>query len=164
MRIREQYVLALAMAAVGGITYTPVVVAAQTETFDVTITITSTCNIGVTTPATDVAFGSHPSTDTNATATGTINVTCTPGTSYTVALDNGGNFTTSRRMTDDGTNFVAYSLWQDAGHSQAWDDSANLYNGTGNGAEQEITVYGLVPSANFPAGSYSDTITATVAF
>lgn len=166
MRKLRQHVLALAMAAVGGITYTPAVVAATTESFDVTITITATCNIGVTTPATDVAFGSHPSTDTNATATGIINVTCTQGTDYQVELDNGLYYSATRRMNDGGTNYVAYGLYQDASHLQPWTTvlASEAYSGTGSGSEQPLTVYGLVPSANSPAGAYTDTVTATVTF
>jgi|SRR5579883_268704 len=140
----------------------------DTITFNVTITVTSTCDIH-TGPTTNVAFGSVASTATAVPATGTLTVNCTSATPYTVALDNGlhGGAGPVRAM-QSGSNTVSYQLYQDSAHSQVWGSttgsSGNVYAGTGNGTAQSLTVYGLVSSANSPAGSYSDTVTATVTY
>jgi outer membrane usher protein len=140
----------------------------DTTTFNVTITVTSTCDIH-TGPTTNMAFGSVASTATAVPATSTLTVNCTSQTPYTVALDNGlhGGAGPVRAM-QGGSGTVGYQLYQDSGHSQVWGSttgsSGNVYAGTGSGAAQSLTVYGLVASANSPAGSYTDTITATVAY
>lgn len=137
-------------------------------TFDVTITITSVCTID-TPAATDVAFGNHPSTATAIEAVGQLNVNCTPGTSYDIALDEGlnagGAGIASRAMANNG-DLVPYQLYQDAARSTVWGDTldTNTLAGTGTGAVQEFPVYGLVPSANFPAATYLDTVTATITY
>ncbi len=63
---------------------------------------------------------------------------------------------------------MGYQLYQDFAHSLVWGSTtgigANVYAGTGSGAPQSVSVYGLVPSANSSPGSYSDTITATVSY
>lgn len=140
------------------------VAATSTTDFEVRVTITSTCDVGVL-DATDVDFGSVNSTATNTTATGQLNVRCTHGTAYTVALDQGDNASGgSRRMAGAG-NYVPYGLFHTAGTSQPWSDQpAERHSGLGTGSAQQISVFGVMPSANFPAGAYADTVTATLTY
>ena len=135
----------------------------DTTTFQVKITITESCDIH-TTAATDVDFGSVARSATASQATGALNVNCTNGTAYSIGLNNGANYNTTRRMTD-GTNFIGYGLYRSSGTTQPWDDASNLYSGTGTGSTQSVSVYGTVSgSTNVPAGSYADTVTATVTY
>lgn len=140
----------------------------DTTTFNVTITLTSTCDIH-TGPTTNMAFGSVASTATNVPATSTLTVNCTSLTPYTIALDNGlhGGAGPVRAM-QGGSGTVGYQLYQDSAHSQVWGNTTgtggNVYSGAGTGAAQSLTVYGLVASANSPAGNYTDTITATISY
>ena len=157
------------LATLAGAALSPVAFAGSDDTqFDVTITITSTCSIDAP-AATDVAFGSNVSTATNIRAAGQLNVNCTPGTDYQIALDEGANAAgagiTARAMSD-GTNLVPYQLYTDANRSDVWGNTLDndTLSGTGNGQVQAIQVYGEVPSANFPAGTYTDTVTATVTY
>jgi outer membrane usher protein len=144
--------------------------ATDTTTFNVKIVITSSCDIH-TVAATDVDFGSQPSTATNIDNQGALNLSCTPGTAYTVALDNGQNGTdvNSRKMAN-GANLVPYQLYRVAarGAGDVWGSTTgaggNVLAGSGTGSTVSIPVYGRVPSANFPAGSYNDVITATVTY
>lgn len=137
-------------------------------TFQVRMSITSTCLF--TAPAsTDVDFSGHPSTAVNVDAAGSLTVQCTPGTAYNLALDGGQNAgaggVTDRHMSN-GTTLVPYQLYRDASRSLVWGNSVgtNTLAGTGNGAAQTVPVFGRVPSANFPAGSYLDVVTATVVY
>ncbi|MGY0611668.1 MULTISPECIES: Csu type fimbrial protein [unclassified Luteimonas] len=137
-------------------------------TFDVTITITSTCSID-TPAATDVAFGTQPSTATAIEATGQLNVNCTPGTDYDIALDaglNDGGAGIGARAMSSGADLVPYQLYQDPARTAVWGETigTDTLAGTGTGAVQPIQVYGLTPSANFPAASYIDTVTATITY
>lgn len=134
--------------------------------FDVLLTIESTC-VFRTPDATDINFGAHPSTMTDLRQTGSLSIECTRGTPYEIALDSGENGAdvTSRAMSNGAGELVPYQLYQDATLSQVWGetpgtDTREIEEGTG--AIQEHTVYGVVPSANFPEGTYSDTVTATV--
>ncbi|TDK26078.1 spore coat U domain-containing protein [Luteimonas aestuarii] len=165
MKIR---ILAATFALLAGTFATSAFAQSASTTFDVTLTITSVCTID-TPAATDVAFGSHPSTATAIEAVGQLNVNCTPGTAYAIALDAGlnagGGGIASRAMANNG-DLVPYQLYQDAGRSIVWGDTidTNTVAGIGNGAVQQFPVYGLVPSANFPAASYVDTVTATITY
>ena len=140
----------------------------DTGNFDVTITISSTCSIDTATDG-DVAFGTQASSATNIQiSTASIDVTCTQGTAYTVALNDGANAdVTSRRMIGQtvNTDFVAYELYSDS-FSTLWGDGTTfgaLKGGlTGNGAAQNHIIYAEVPSANVSSQDYKDTVTATV--
>lgn len=135
-------------------------------TFDVTITIDSTCSID-TPAATDVDFGLVDSTATDVEADGLLNVNCTPGTDYEIALDPGLNGATiADRAMSNGAVLVPYQLYRDPALTLVWGETLDVdtLGGTGTGAVQEIPVYGQVPSANFPADTYTDTVTATITY
>jgi spore coat protein U-like protein len=165
----HRIVLASIMLGLGS--GTPLWAADATTTFNVLITITAACDISTSAP-TSVNFGAQPSTASNVDNEGALNVICTPSAAYTIALDDGQNSTggaAGRRMSD-GSGFVPYQLYRDAGRTAAdvWGSTGgsggNVYSGTGNGTVQSLPVYGRVPSTNFPAGSYSDVITATITY
>ncbi len=139
--------------------------ATDTANMTVKLTITATCDIHTVAP-TDVDFGSVASTAANVASTGgVLTVKCTNGTPYTIGLGNGQNFTTTRQMKN-GTNFVPYALYRDAAFANAWGTvvGTSTQAGTGTGVNQNFTVYGRVPSAAAAAGSYTDTVVATVTY
>lgn len=168
LRLRS---LLLMFMLTGAALSVPAFAQTASTTFDVTITITSSCTID-TPAATDVAFGSQPSTATNIEADGLLNVNCTSGTPYDIALSEGLNGTdiNSRAMLSATTTAeVPYQLYRDAARTaiNVWGETigTDTYAGTGTGAVQSIPVYGLVPSANFPAATdYVDTVTATITY
>ncbi|WP_339677463.1 spore coat U domain-containing protein [uncultured Zhongshania sp.] len=168
MTIQRNYLYGLLVAT---LTWSGSLFAQTSIPFDVTITIEDSCEL--TTPATDMGFGTVQLLNTNYTATSTVSVTCTDDAAYDLELDQGGNDDgTTRRMADAGvTNFVSYRLYSDDGHSTLWGDGATFGSvnaGTGTGIEQDITVYGRVESGDNattpPAGAYSDTVTVSVTF
>lgn len=144
--------------------------ATVTTTLPVSLTITAgACEV----QATSINFGNVPSA-TDVTGTGTITVTCSSGTPYTVTLDGGlhaGN--THRFLASSAGGSVAYDLYKDAANTQVWGDSgfASTYPngtavvGTGTGSGQPLTVFGktLSNTANVP-GTYTDTVVVTVIF
>lgn len=91
------------------------------------------------------------------------------GTPYNVTLNAGQNSgaggVADRNMTN-GTALLPYQLYRDPGRSEVWGNTVptDTVTGTGTGAVQTIPVYGRVPSANVPAGSYLDVVTATVVY
>ena len=135
-------------------------------TFNVQITIQAACTISVNT----LDFGNAGVLATNVDSTNTVTVTCTNTTPWAVSLNGGtgsGGTVTLRRMTSGGAT-VDYTIYRDSAHTQVWGDgTAGTFTvaGTGSGSGQPQTGYGRVPAQPTPAaGTYTDTITATVTF
>jgi spore coat protein U domain-containing protein, fimbrial subunit CupE1/2/3/6 len=148
---------------------------AGTATSNLAVTATVSANCSISTAP--VAFGAYDPVVANATTpldgTGTVTVTCTSGDAATITLGQGSNAATGstdtaplRQMKDTGSDVLAYSLYSDSGRTTAWGNTAGTgLAETGTGSAQALTVYGAVAAGqNVPAGSYSDTVVATVTF
>lgn len=140
--------------------------ATASDSFQVTATVVTSCEV----TATDLGFGAYdPVVATPLDASTTIEVRCTNGAGYVIALGAGigsGATTASRRMTAGGDTLV-YSLYQNAGRTTLWGDNAGVDTvaGTGSGAAQVLTIYGRAPARQTsPAGAYADTITVTLTY
>ena len=139
-----------------------------TANLSVSATVANNCTIS-TTP---LNFGSYePSA--NLDITGTVTTTCTNGASATImlgeGLNPGGGSTPTdpkRRLKDGGSNYLSYYLYKDNGHSDLWGDTTGTGLGiNGTGSPEIETVYGRIPFGQNPvAGTYSDTVVATVQF
>jgi spore coat protein U-like protein len=143
--------------------------ATATANLGVSATVTNNCTISTAA----LAFGSYDPVVANAATdldgTGTVTIACTKGATATIGLGLGSNASgVIRRMKDAGTNYLTYELYQDAGRVTIW--------GTAGGgllspvaapskAARNFTVYGRVTSnQDVPAGSFNDTVVATVNF
>lgn len=143
-----------------------------TGSFNVTLEITSTCIVGGTTA--DLAFGSHPASDTNLSSSTVLQVVCANGTPYNIGLLPSNNSDTGAGEmagTGGNTDTVPYQLRQGPaliadvwGNTATPTDVGNGVAGTGTGAFTNYTVYATVPSANFTPDSYSDVVTVNVNF
>lgn len=157
--------LSLVAGTVAGLAFASGAAQAQTtvtDTFDVMIQIDAFCAI---TNPTNLDFGTNTLLNANIDQSSTFDVQCTNTTPFDIGLDQGLNFTTTRRMDDGGTNYVEYALYSDAGYATVWDDTANLVSDTGDGNVNGFTVYGRVPPQTTPApGSYQDTVTIEVTY
>lgn len=140
-----------------------------TGSLSVTATVTGAC-IVATLP---VAFGLYdPTAVTDDTAAGTVTVTCTLGTPYTVALDAGANESaagdiTTRRMLANTSDYLSYQLYKEVGRTSVWGDTGTdrVTGQSGLGLPQAITVYGTIPkNQNVAAGAYLDTVLVTVTY
>ncbi len=147
-----------------------------TTTFPVSITATTACSVS----ATGLDFGTFVPGPTSpaVSGTGAVTVTCALSLPYKVALNRGlGGSGTARRMTFANGVVLTYEIYQDSAKTLVWGDNdlANTYPpgsslaGTGTGAAQSLTVYGVVPAGQNPAVPPSeplgaDTITVTVVF
>lgn len=141
-----------------------------TGNLSVTATVAGACVVA-TLP---VAFGLYdPTAATDNTAgNGTVTVTCTLGTPYTVALDAGanesvaGDFTT-RRMLANTSDYLSYQLYKEDARTSVWGDTGTdrVTGQSGLGLPQAITVYGTIPkNQNVAAGAYLDTVLVTVSY
>jgi spore coat protein U-like protein len=111
-------------------------------------------------------FGSPADISSNVDATVDLLVTCTTGTDYDVALNNGLNATRRMRLGAT-TNYVDYELYTDNTFTTSWPSTVGTppYSYTGTGAQDTITVYGRIPGQATPlAGTYTDTIQITLTY
>lgn len=140
--------------------------ATSTTTFQVTATVSSGCVIA----ATNHDFGIYtPASPTdNINGSNTLTATCTLAVPYTLGLNVGigtGATAAARKMTRvGGSDVLAYSLYQTVDRLLVLSDLLNL-SGVGTGLPINHTVFGKISaSQNVPAGSYVDTVTATITF
>ena len=167
--------LGLAMAAVlatGSFFDTSATAATATANLQVTATIAGSCSI-TTSP---VAFGTIPTNGSMVSANGSVNVTCSSGTTAVVTLDEGLNripgssslaspYRQMKHNSADST--LSYSLAVDsAGIMPFGNHVGGLNTITSTGAEQSVIVYGFAASSSstLVPGSYADTVVATVTY
>ena len=125
-----------------------------------------------------LAFGGYDPIVSNLSSpldgTGTVTIACTKGASTTIGLDTGthaGNASGTTRAMSDGAgtpSYLSYEIYQDSSRSTVWSNSGGgLYTPAAapSKAGRSYTVYGRVPAGQDPpAGSFTDTVTATVNF
>lgn len=131
---------------------------AATATSNLSVTATVTKNCGITT--TPIAFGNVDVTSGLAVdATGTLSVTCTSGTPWTLS----GPGSVATRSMVNGARTLNYNLYSDSSRQTAWADGVG---GTGNGLAQTSTLYARIPAnqTSVTAGSYSETVVVTVTY
>lgn len=144
--------------------------ATETATLTVQATVSDSCTIS--TAALD--FGAYDTVaGTQVDGTGTVTVACTTGATADVTLGQGANadaLSTDaaplRRMTD-GTDFLAYELFSDSGRTTTWGNTVatGLSYAAASSATSDLTVFGrITASQDVQAGSYSDSVTATIEF
>jgi len=140
--------------------------ATVTDTFGVTITIQSDCQITATNA---LDFGTTGVLTAAVDTTSTLDVVCTPSTAYDIGLSAGGGSgatTTTRKMTG-GAATIDYQMFSDTARTTNWGDTVatDTVSSTGTGSTQSFTIYGRVPAQATPAtGTYTDTVTVTVTF
>lgn len=93
---------------------------------------------------------------------------CSLGTAYSIALNAGQNASGGQRRMINAGAYVAYNLYQNSGRSLPWGDggaTGSVLSGTGTGNNEEVIVYGRVPSQTTPSpGTYTDTVQVTIAW
>jgi spore coat protein U-like protein len=121
---------------------------------------------------TSVIFGSYNVFNgTPLDSTGTVTYQCNPQTqSITISLSKGQSSTYTPRRMNQGAEVLTYDLYTNAGRTSIWGDGTggtSVYT-DGNppkNANVNVTIYGRVPAAqDVSAGSYSDTVSATINF
>lgn len=140
--------------------------ATATGSFNVTVTIASTC---VVTSAANLNFGTQGVLAANIDQTTTVTVTCTNTTPFNIGLDKGlyGSSVTTRQMQAGAGQLINYSLFSDAGRTVNWGNTVgtDTVASTGTGSAQAFTVYGRIPPQATPAPAvYNDTITVTITY
>lgn len=148
-------------------TEAPAMAATATGNMTVTITIQAQCTLQ---SVGSLNFGTNGVITSNINQSAIIGVQCTTGQTYNVGLGPGatpGATVTTRQMLGPGSATVNYGLFRDTAYTQNWGVTigTDTVAGTGNGAIQNLTVYGQVPPQTTPAaGVYTDTVAVTVTY
>jgi spore coat protein U-like protein len=112
---------------------------------------------------TNLNFGTYTGSLEDGVNTGTVN--CGLLQQFVIGLNAGtgaGATETVRKMTGPGSVTLNYELFLDAGRTTNWGNTTgNEYTGTGNGFNQTVTVYSLLPAGqSVVSGTYIDTISS----
>ncbi len=132
-----------------------------------TMAITATVLPGCTVDAGAMAFGTLTGESARgaASAQASLTLNCTPGTAYSVALDDGLNG--DRRMADPtGQVYLDYEIYQDPGATRRWGsggEAAAAGIAPASGAVV-LNAYGRITATRLVPSSYSDVVTVVVTF
>lgn len=113
----------------------------------------------------DLDFGTTGLIGTAIDADTNMDITCTPGTAYTISIDGGSSGDPENRLMHSGANTVRYGLYSNAQRSTTWGtDAQSVVSGTGTGAGIQQGVYGRIPPQSAAAGQYTDTVVVMVSY
>jgi spore coat protein U-like protein len=126
--------------------------------------------------STAITFSTYdPLKSTALASTGTLGFSCTSGVltggdNFTISLSTGSSGTYTTRTMKSGSNILNYNLYTTVADTTVWGNGTAgtatvTAHVTGNNSPVNATVYALIPAKqNVIAGSYSDSIVATVTF
>ena len=155
---------------------TPAMAGTATSNLQVSATVSASC--ALTTTALD--FGNYDPTGANSSSgnhleiTGSLTTNCSSGTVATITLGHGSNGhplssdTSPLRMLKNaaGNQTLSYYLYSSLSPQTTWGNSASTGVAvTGTGSAATTTIYGRIPKGqSVQAGSYTDTVVATVTY
>lgn len=149
-----------------------------TGTIDSTITLSAACEVNGDTGTSNVDFGtldfgSHSTfftssnTEVDGNGSGNISVRCSPGSDATLTIVGGlndGAIAGGNRALSNGSLYVPYDIYSDAGLTNVLTNSATIPV-TGDGTAQVVHIYGEALGApGLTPGTYTDTISVTLDF
>jgi spore coat protein U-like protein len=93
-------------------------------------------------------------------------VACTKGAAPSITLGAGANASGSTRQLAFGSERLTYELFSNSGRTTVWNSTNVLTPGAApSKAARDFSVYGRIASGqDVSAGSYTDTVVATVNF
>lgn len=105
---------------------------------------------------------------TTGNGSGSIVMTCSGGTSFTISLDNGLNFSGGNRAmanSADPSILLSYNLYQNAARTVPWTTASPLTT-TASGGTDTFNVYGRIPGgqSGVTAGTYNDTVQVVISW
>ena len=135
------------------------------------LSLTASVSVNCTISTQTLAFGGYDPVVTHASANldgqGTVTIACTKGSVTPIDLDLGSNETGTTRRLADGSNYLSYELYQNAGRTTVWGEGAAgvTPSAAPDRTARDFNVYGRIAGGqDVPEGSYADTVNATVNF
>ena len=132
-----------------------------TASFAVTASVAANCLL----ETSDLDFGTSGLIGDNIDAETDLNLTCTSGTGYSIAISGGGAGDPNNRLLSSGGNSVRYGLYSDSQRTNVWGTAeGSIVSDEGSGAERKYWVYGRIPPQPAAAGAYGDTVVVTITY
>lgn len=134
---------------------------AGSDTMTITATVLPSCRV----TAGEMAFGTIDPRGGGGASQALVGLDCTPGTAFSVALDDGRNG--ARRMADPATGaLLHYEIYRDPAARLRWGAAPGETVAAVAPADGrvEISAYGRVVVDRATAGRYSDVVTVSVMF
>jgi spore coat protein U-like protein len=134
--------------------------ATANDNMQVTASVLRNCQI---TSTAAIAFGDYDvQSTTDVSKQGRVTVACTKGVNATIGL--GAGLNGNRTMNGPSTDKLTYQLFQNV-NSGEWTNSAVVSHNATSRTSKDFTVYGrLAAGQDVTAGSYTDTVVATINF
>jgi spore coat protein U-like protein len=162
-----------AAASFGLLSTSPAFAGSATSSMGVSASVSNNCTIS----AAALSFGAYDPGVANAStpldASANLTVQCTLGSSASIELGQGSNADAAssdaaplRRLADGAGHFLSYALDQDGAHAVSWGNTSGTGHAySGVGTSEQVSVYGrIAPAQNVPAGSFTDSVVATINF
>jgi spore coat protein U-like protein len=133
----------------------------------VSATVNNNCSIA-TSPVTFAVYDPLSATDNDSTG-GSVIITCTKNAVTTIGLNFGSNAggVSPAKMSDGAStpSFLTYALYSNSGRSTLWSGAVFDTGTAPSKAARPFTVYGRITAGqDVPAGTFTDTVLATVNF
>jgi spore coat protein U-like protein len=171
IRLVLPIIAAVAVASLAALP-TPAPAGSATGTMNVSASVVKNCAFTTGT----LAFGNYDPVVANAStplkvtdSTTALTLSCTKNVTATISMNNGLNNASCSGnptcMSDGAGDYLNYSVYTDNTFATVWNSTNTVsYTSTGIGAPA-LKVNGEIPAAeSVPAGSYTDTLTATANF
>jgi spore coat protein U-like protein len=162
MRRSSKIAIAAATVAAAALAVTlaprPADALTATSSFTVTANVATACRIS----SANITAAYDPNIATATTANGNVTLNCTKGTHYDVGLASANTWT----MVGAG-GALGYKIYQGTTTTEWTNTGAGLVSGTAVAFGTPIVLpatASIPPGQDVPAGSYVDTVTATVTF
>lgn len=139
--------------------------ATKTANMNVKVKVVGNCTLS----AADLNFGDYnPATTADLKVDTSITAKCSNAVAYSIALSNGssGNYQ-NRTFSDGNGNTLNYNLYKEAATTNIWGNTGtDVVQGTGNGNNQTLQVYGKIPAGQTTGlvGDVTDIITVTLTY
>lgn len=144
-----------------------------TQTFQVTASIVAGCVISGTNTGVfgSLNFGSHSGVESGSVSASyvqstTLNLACTPGTTLSMSINGGSNYTSIRNLKlANASDVVPYTLYTNASHTTAIPINQAVALSYSDSNNITLPIYGLLQlPGTTSAGVYSDTLTVTLSW
>ncbi|SQI41888.1 Uncharacterized secreted protein [Leminorella richardii] len=170
MKIRSGLVLGLLSA----LSTLPSFADEVSGTLGVQMTITSGCaingsgtsgaSLGTLDFGTAATLSQAVISEASSSTSGTIHIQCTNQLPYRILVGAGLHDDGTQRRMSNGSEYILYNLYQNAGLSTAWENATEISR-TADGTQESLAVYGRVPAQDTPsAAAYTDTVQVTVSW
>lgn len=137
------------------------------NTMTLNANVTRSCNLG----ALPMMFGTVSIINPRVDVTAAMFIDCTPGTAFTVTMDNGLHFQAGDRRMENplatgARRYLSYEIYRNAARTQRWGatPATGITQTAPANGKVTLTAYGRVDDRRSAAGAYEDTVTVTITF